>query len=37
MLVCEKLSDGFTDDEVMELSSDEKINYIAKTINQTVI
>ena len=36
MLVCEKLSDGFTDDEVMEVSSDEKINYIAKTINQTV-
>ena len=37
MLVCEKLSDGFTDDEVIEVSSDEKINYIAKTINQTVI
>lgn len=36
MLVCEKLSDGFTDDEVIERSSDEKINYIAKTINQTV-
>jgi len=36
MLVCEKLSDGFTDDDVIELSSDEKINYIAKTINQTV-
>jgi len=36
MLVCEKLSDGFTDDEVIEVSSDEKINYIAKTINQTV-
>jgi len=36
MLVCEKLSDGFTDDEVTEVSSDEKINYIAKTINQTV-
>jgi len=36
MLVCEKLSDGYTDDEVIEISSDEKINYIAKTINQTV-
>ena len=36
MLVCEKLSDGYTDDEVIETSSDEKINYIAKTINQTV-
>ncbi len=36
MLVCEKLSDGFTDDEVIETSSDDKINYIAKTINQTV-
>ena len=36
MLVCEKLSDGFTDDEVVESSTDEKINYIAKTINQTV-
>jgi len=36
MLVCEKLSDGFTDDEVVEVSSDAKINYIAKTINQTV-
>ena len=36
MLVCEKLSDGYTDDEVIEVSSDEKINYIAKTINQTV-
>ena len=37
MLVCEKLSDGYTDDEVVETSSDEKINYIAKTINQTVL
>jgi len=36
MLVCEKLSDGFTNDEVIEVSSDAKINYIAKTINQTV-
>ncbi|MDC0933337.1 methyl-accepting chemotaxis protein [Arcobacteraceae bacterium] len=36
MLVCEKLSDGFTDDSVVEVSSDAKINYIAKTINQTV-
>ena len=36
MLVCEKLSDGFTDDEIIEFSSDEKINYIAKTVNQTV-
>jgi len=36
MIVCEKLSDGFTDDEVLEVSTDQKINYIAKTINQTV-
>ncbi|MEA2049735.1 MAG: methyl-accepting chemotaxis protein [Campylobacterota bacterium] len=36
MLVCEKLSDGYTDDEVAETSTDEKINYIARTINQTV-
>jgi len=36
MLVCEKLSDGFTDDEVIKKSSDEKVNYIATTINQTV-
>ncbi|MGB5791997.1 MAG: chemotaxis protein, partial [Poseidonibacter sp.] len=33
MLVCEKLSDGFTDDEITEKSSDAKINYISKTIN----
>ncbi|PIF03850.1 MAG: chemotaxis protein, partial [Arcobacter sp.] len=31
MLVCERLSDGFSDDEVTEVSSDAKINYIAKT------
>jgi len=36
MIVCEKLSDGYTNDEVVERSSNEKLNYIAKTINQTV-
>ena len=36
MIVCEKLSDGYTDDEVIERSSNQKLNYIAKTINQTV-
>ncbi len=33
MIVCEKLSDGFTNDSITEISSDEKINYISKTIN----
>jgi len=36
MLVCEKLSDGFTDDRVTQVSSDPKINYIAQTINQMI-
>jgi len=36
MLVCEKLSDGFTDDRVVEVSADPKINYIADTINQMI-
>ena len=33
MLVCEKLSDGFTDDHISEVSNDAKINYISKTVN----
>jgi len=33
MIVCEKLSDGFTNDEITSQSPDPKINYIAKTIN----
>jgi len=36
MLVCEKLSDGFTDDRVTQTSHDPKINYIAETINQMI-
>jgi len=36
MLVCEKLSDGFTDDRVTQTSHDPKINYIASTINQMI-
>jgi len=34
MLVCEKLSDGYTDDEIVSISDDAKINYISKTINK---
>ena len=34
MLVCEKLSDGYTNDEISTKSSDAKINYISKTINE---
>jgi len=34
MIVCEKLSDGFTDDRIIQQSNDEKINYISKTINE---
>ncbi len=34
MIACEKLSDGITDDEIVSQSSDDKINYISKTINK---
>jgi len=37
MLVCEKLSDGFTEDEISEKSSDPKINYISETVNKMTI
>ena len=33
MIVCEKLSDGFTNDEIISVSPDPKLNYIVKTIN----
>ncbi|RXJ98810.1 chemotaxis protein [Arcobacter sp. CECT 8986] len=33
MLSCEKLSDGFTDDYIVSQSSDAKIFYLCKTIN----
>ncbi|MGB5868190.1 MAG: methyl-accepting chemotaxis protein [Arcobacteraceae bacterium] len=36
MLACEKLSDGFTDDYIAQKSSDEKINYIAFSINEAI-
>jgi len=36
MLVCEKLSDGFTDDRVALKSVDEKVNYISYTINEVM-
>ena len=36
MLVCEKLSDGFTDDTITQRSGDDKINYIAYSINEAV-
>jgi len=33
MLICEKLSDGFTDDTITLKSTDPKINYIIDTVN----
>lgn len=33
MIVCEKLSDGYSDDRIVLKSNDTKINYISKTIN----
>jgi len=36
MLVCEKLSDGYTDDYIAQKSDDEKINYIAFSINEVI-
>ncbi len=34
MLCTEKLSDGFTDDRVTKKTSNQKLNYIAKSVNQ---
>ena len=36
MLVCEKLSDGFTDDRISLKASDDKVNYISYTVNQAL-
>ena len=36
MLTSEKLSDGYTDDEISEKSIDPKINYISQTVNVMV-
>jgi len=36
MLVCEKLSDGYTDDSITKKTSDEKLNYVAYSINEAV-
>ncbi len=37
MMVCEKLSDGFTEDTISKKSTDPKINYIIETINNMCI
>jgi methyl-accepting chemotaxis protein len=36
MLVCEKLSDGFIDDRISQKTEDEKINYVAYSINKAM-
>jgi methyl-accepting chemotaxis protein len=36
MLVCEKLSDGYTDDSISLKSDDDKVNYIAFSINEAI-
>ncbi len=36
MLVCEKVSDGFTEDKITQTTTDHKINYIAKSVNSMV-
>lgn len=36
MLVSEKLSDGYTDDRISQNTEDEKINYIAYSINKAI-
>jgi methyl-accepting chemotaxis protein len=36
MLVCEKLSDGYTDDTITQKTSDEKLNYVSYSINEAV-
>jgi len=33
MLVCEKISDGFINDKITSISDDNKVNYIAKSLN----
>ena len=33
MLTCEKISDGYTNDKITSIAEDEKINYIAKSLN----
>jgi methyl-accepting chemotaxis protein len=33
MLACEKISDGYTNDKITSVAEDEKINYIAKSLN----
>ena len=33
MLACEKISDGYTNDKITSVSDDNKINYIAKSLN----
>jgi methyl-accepting chemotaxis protein len=36
MLVCEKLSDGFTDDRISQKTEDDKLNYVAYSINKAM-
>jgi methyl-accepting chemotaxis protein len=36
MLVCEKLSDGYTDSKINLQSEDSKLNYISHTINEAI-
>ncbi|MDX9743843.1 MAG: methyl-accepting chemotaxis protein [Arcobacteraceae bacterium] len=36
MLVCEKLSDGYTNDFITQKTSDEKLNYVSYSINEAV-
>jgi methyl-accepting chemotaxis protein len=36
MLVCEKLSDGYTDDRISQKTEDEKLNYVAYSINKAM-
>jgi methyl-accepting chemotaxis protein len=37
MLICEKVSDGFTEDRITQTTTDHKINYIAKTVNNMTL
>jgi methyl-accepting chemotaxis protein len=36
MLVCEKLSDGYTNDSITQKTSDDKLNYVSYSINEAV-
>ncbi|MBI3873885.1 MAG: hypothetical protein HY307_02585 [Arcobacter sp.] len=36
MLVVEKLSDGYTDDLTTQISNDEKVNYLAYSVNEAI-